>query len=85
MSTPLTSSVCCGQVDYLPKDLAQLFAEAYAADFPLDHPGLSPTFADLHGLPPLMVEVGECEVRQCQAQWVHMIEAFVRACAHTRV
>jgi hypothetical protein len=52
-----------GLVDYLPKDLAQLFAHAYAGGAPLTHAGLSPLYADLRGLPPLLVEVGECEVR----------------------
>lgn len=37
-------------------------AAAYAGALPLDHPGVSPLFADLHGLPPLLVHVGEVEV-----------------------
>ncbi len=37
-------------------------AELYAGDRPLDHPGISPLFADLRGLPPLLVQVGSDEV-----------------------
>jgi len=48
--------------DYLPQDLARLFASAYAAALPLDHPSVSPLHADLRGLPPLCIESGGCEV-----------------------
>jgi len=34
----------------------------YAGEFPLDHPGVSPLFADLAGLPPMFVQVGSDEV-----------------------
>jgi len=34
----------------------------YAGDTPLDHPGVSPLFADLAGLPPLFVQTGADEV-----------------------
>lgn len=37
-------------------------AAAYAGEQPLDHPGISPLFANLAGLPPLLVHVGEVEV-----------------------
>lgn len=37
-------------------------AGQYAADTPLDHPGVSPLFADLSGLPPMLVQVGSDEV-----------------------
>lgn len=42
----------------LPFDLAQLPARAYAGELPLDDPGVSPVYADLHGLPPLLAHVG---------------------------
>ena len=37
-------------------------AEQYAAGRPLDDPGVSPLYADLAGLPPLLVQVGSDEV-----------------------
>lgn len=36
--------------------------QAYAGDTPLDHPLISPVFADLAGLPPTLVHVGGREV-----------------------
>lgn len=43
----------------LTPDLLAMWAAAYAgADTPLDHPGLSPLFADLAGLPPLLIAAG---------------------------
>jgi epsilon-lactone hydrolase len=38
-----------------------LMAEAYRADAPATSPLISPLFADLHSLPPVMIEVGERE------------------------
>lgn len=40
----------------------QAFAEKYAAGQPLDTPGISPLFADLAGLPPMLVQVGSDEI-----------------------
>jgi acetyl esterase/lipase len=37
-------------------------AEAYAATRPLDDPGVSPLFADLCGLPPILIQCGTDEV-----------------------
>lgn len=37
-------------------------AAMYAGDTPLDHPGVSPLFADLAGLPPIFVQTGADEV-----------------------
>jgi acetyl esterase/lipase len=34
----------------------------YAGDTPLDHPGVSPLFADLGGLPPMLIQTGLDEV-----------------------
>lgn len=34
----------------------------YAGDVPLDHPGVSPLFAELHGLPPMLIQTGTDEV-----------------------
>lgn len=36
-------------------------ARLYAADVPFDHPGVSPHFADLTGLPPTLVQTGTHE------------------------
>lgn len=38
------------------------FAQRYAADQPLDQPGISPLFADLSGLPPMLIQVGAEEI-----------------------
>lgn len=37
-------------------------ARQYAGDTPLDHPGVSPLFADLTGLPPMLIQTGVDEV-----------------------
>lgn len=37
-------------------------AEMYAADTPLDDPGVSPLFGDLTGLPPMLIQTGTDEV-----------------------
>ena len=34
----------------------------YAGETPLDHPGVSPLFADLHALPPMLIQTGVDEV-----------------------
>ena len=41
--------------------LAQM-AEAYLGGAPADHPLASPLFADLSGLPPLLIQAGSLEV-----------------------
>lgn len=46
----------------LEADLLREDARRYAGDHPLDDPGLSPLFADLTGLPPLLVQVGTEEI-----------------------
>lgn len=37
-------------------------AQAYAGDAPLDHPEVSPLYADLSGLPPMLLQVGGDEI-----------------------
>jgi len=34
----------------------------YAGEYKLDHPWISPLFADLHGLPPVLLHVGDDEI-----------------------
>jgi acetyl esterase/lipase len=38
------------------------YARAYAGDAPLDHPLISPLHAELHGLSPLLIQVGTAEI-----------------------
>jgi acetyl esterase/lipase len=38
------------------------YARAYAAGQPLNHPLLSPLFADLRGLPPVLLQAGSAEI-----------------------
>lgn len=45
--------------DYLPQDWALLFAKAYAGENTLEK--VSPGHVSLRGLPPLLIEVGDCE------------------------
>ncbi len=47
---------------WLPAEHMHLAAEAYAGDLPLDDPRVSPLFADLAGLPPMLVHVGTHEI-----------------------
>jgi monoterpene epsilon-lactone hydrolase len=48
--------------DYLPApERLRDYARAYAARLPLDAPQVSPAFADLSGLPPLLLLVGGAE------------------------
>lgn len=48
--------------DYLPDpERLRVYARAYAGELPLDEPRVSPLFADLTGLPPLLVLVGGAE------------------------
>lgn len=42
--------------------ILERFARAYAKDQQLSHPLISPLFADLHGLPPILVQVGSDEI-----------------------
>lgn len=47
---------------WLDGALMHLPAEAYAGDLPTDDPRVSPLFADLQGLPPMLVHVGTDEI-----------------------
>ncbi len=46
----------------LPPHRIEEAARLYAPDTPLDHPDVSPLFADLGGLPPLSIHVGTTEI-----------------------
>jgi len=48
--------------DYADPSALLAPAAAYAGDTPLDHPAVSPLFADPSGLPPTLVQVGGREV-----------------------
>lgn len=46
----------------------QLSAASYAGAEALEHPEISPLYADLRGLPPLYVQVGDCEILLSDAE-----------------
>jgi monoterpene epsilon-lactone hydrolase len=50
------------QDPYLCLDHLQPAADAYRASEPVSHPQVSPLFADLKGLPPLLIQVGTREI-----------------------
>ena len=43
-------------------------ANQYCGDQPTNEPGMSPLYADLHGLPPLLIQVGSEEVLYSDAE-----------------
>lgn len=47
---------------WLSARLVRPAAAGYAGEHPLDHPLVSPLYADLHGLPPILVHVGGHEI-----------------------
>jgi monoterpene epsilon-lactone hydrolase len=47
---------------YVSGELLELMAAAYVGDGSRDDPHCSTVFADLHGLPPLFIQVGENEI-----------------------
>ncbi|MFP5310702.1 MAG: alpha/beta hydrolase [Actinomycetes bacterium] len=53
---------------WLKADQVPPAALAYAGDAPLDHPLVSPLFADLTGLPPMLVHVGSDEILHSDAE-----------------
>jgi epsilon-lactone hydrolase len=59
---PVTDS----ELDYLTTSIVRPYAEAYAAD--REHPLVSPLFADLGGLPPILVQLGGAETFLRQGQ-----------------
>lgn len=72
-----------GVVDdpWLPAELAHLPVRAYCGDRDPADPGISPLFADLHGLPPTLIHVGTDEllVDDARALAARMREAGVDA------
>lgn len=46
----------------LNRELLAQGSQYYVGDYPLDHPLVSPLFADLSGLPPTLVQVGSKEI-----------------------
>lgn len=53
---------------YLVEELVRKTAHAYAASESLDHPLISPVFADLSGLPPMFIQVGGIEILLSDAE-----------------
>ena len=51
-----------GPHDYLNARMLIETAPKYAGEVPLSHPLVSPIYADLYGLPPLLVQTGEWEL-----------------------
>lgn len=47
--------------DYLPRHVLRTYVERVAGNVDPAHPLLSPIFADLHGLPPMLIQVGAAE------------------------
>lgn len=59
------------QVDpYLSMKAVREAARMYAGSEPLDHPLISPVFADLTGLPPLFIQAGNHEILQSDAEFL---------------
>lgn len=62
----LTSSFASIQsnadTDYLTFEMASRWSRDYAGQHDREHPAISPLFADLHGLPPLLVHAGGAEI-----------------------
>ncbi|KAI8913501.1 alpha/beta hydrolase fold-domain-containing protein [Gorgonomyces haynaldii] len=49
-----------GKYDYLP-ELKNLISNTYAPPGYVRHPYVSPIYADLSGMPPILIQVGSCE------------------------
>lgn len=66
--SPMTDLACTGDTFFTRYDplmtpqFATRLAEHYAGPTPRDHPLLSPHYADLCGLPPLLIHVGQDEL-----------------------
>ncbi len=50
------------KIDYIFSDNLEVSARLYAGDYDLKHPLISPLYADLHSLPPLLIQVGSDEL-----------------------
>ena len=48
--------------DYLTANAMRVYAQRYVSDRDLKHPLASPVYADLHGIPPLLIQVGGAEM-----------------------
>lgn len=58
-----TTTSLCHKDPYFPTaDRLKDAAAAYATTHPIDHPEISPLRADLHGFPPIYIQVGSDEV-----------------------
>jgi epsilon-lactone hydrolase len=51
----------------LSSEILKVYSRQYAGDFKTDQPLISPLFADLKGLPPLLIHVGTNEILQDEA------------------
>lgn len=51
----------------LGSNFLSTYANAYAGEYPKDHPLISPLFANLEGLPPLLIQVGTDEILMDEA------------------
>ncbi|MBD2859453.1 alpha/beta hydrolase [Spongiibacter sp. KMU-158] len=51
-----------GDDPWLSLDTLKVWAAAYLGDLPADTPACSPLLADLNGLPPALIQVGDCEI-----------------------
>lgn len=74
--TDLTGSgesiTTCADTDpMLSADAIEATAAMYLGDFPADSAGASPLFADLSGLPNLLIQVGENEVLLSDSTRLH--------------
>ncbi len=57
-----------GPVDYITPAVLDSYARHYLAGHDATHPHISPVFADLSGLPPVLVQVGEVETMRDQGE-----------------
>ena len=67
---------------FRPQNIAE-FAQVYLGPVTPKHPYASPLFADLHGLPPLLFQVGSDELLLDDARRVH--ERVLRALGRSRL
>jgi epsilon-lactone hydrolase len=61
-ATGATMTALAAVDPWLTAGLVLPAGRAYAGDTPLDHPQVSPLYADLRGLPPMLVHVGSDEI-----------------------